>query len=55
MGYHILIPQTGQKEKKAKIKSKNEQDKCFQYAATFALNYGEIKRDQQKHKKLNLL
>ena len=55
MGDHILIPQTGQKGKKAKIKPKNEQNKCFQYAATVALNYDEIKRDQQKHQKLNLL
>ena len=31
------------KKKKATINPKNMDDKCFQYAATVALNYGEIK------------
>ena len=30
------------KNKKTTINPKTEDDKCFQYAATFALNYGEI-------------
>ena len=30
------------KKKKATINPKNKDDKCFQYAATVALNYGEI-------------
>ena len=32
------------KKKKATINPKNRDNKCFQYAATVALNYGEIKR-----------
>ena len=32
----------GRKKKKATINPKNEDDKCFQYAVTFALKYGEI-------------
>ena len=39
----ILILQTGQKKKKAKINPKNVDDRCFQYAANFALNYKEAK------------
>ena len=35
---HILI-----KNKKATINPKNEDNKCFQYAATVALSYDEIK------------
>ena len=31
------------KKKKATINPKNADDKCFQYAATAALNYEEIK------------
>ena len=30
------------KKKKATINTKHKGDKCFQYAATVALNYGEI-------------
>ena len=30
------------KKKRATINPKNEDDKCFQYAVTLALNYGEI-------------
>ena len=33
------------KKKKEMINSKNKDDKCFQYAATVALNYGQIKRN----------
>ena len=32
-------------KKKAKVNSKNEGDKCFQYAAIVALNYEEIERN----------
>ena len=39
---HILIHQLDKKQK-ATINLKNEDDKCFQYAATNALNYQEIK------------
>ena len=31
------------KKKKATINPKNKDDKCFQYAATVALNYGKTK------------
>ena len=34
--------------KKATINPKNEGDKCFEYAATVALNHEEIKRDLQR-------
>ena len=30
------------KKKKATINTRHKVDKCFQYAATVALNYGEI-------------
>ena len=39
-GSYINSPGWIQK-KKAKINPKNEDDKCFQYVATVALNYGE--------------
>ena len=35
------------KKKKAKINPKNDDDKCFQYAAKIALNFEEIKKDLQ--------
>ena len=37
----MLILQTEEIEKRNN-KSKNEDDKCFQYAATVALSYGKI-------------
>ena len=40
---HILILQTGQERIKVAINPRNYNDKCFQYAATFPLNYKEIK------------
>ena len=43
---HILILQTGEKRKKATINPKNEDDKCLQYVVTVALNYEEIKWNQ---------
>ena len=36
------------KNKKATIKPKNNDDKCFQYALTIALNYQNIKKDPQR-------
>ena len=40
------------KKKKPTINSKNEDDKCFQYAATVALNHEEAKRDPQTISKI---
>ena len=34
--------------KKATINQKNNDDKCFQYTLTVALNYQSIKKDPQK-------
>ena len=36
------------KNKKATINPKNNDDKCFQYALTVALNYKQIKKDPQR-------
>ena len=36
------------KHKKAVINSKNKNDKCFQFAATVALNYGQIKWNTER-------
>ena len=33
----------------------NNDDKCFQYAVTVALNYEQIKKDLQEYQKLSLL
>ena len=35
------------KNKKATINPKNNDDKCFQYALTVALNYQNIEKDSQ--------
>ena len=40
------------KKKKATIIPKNTDDKCFQYAATVALNYGEIKWNPERVSKI---
>ena len=46
---YILVLQTGYKAKKNKtINRKNEDDKCFQCAATNALNYEEIKFNPER-------
>ena len=43
------------KNKKATINPINKKDnKCLQYAVTFALNHEEIKKDPQRIKKINL-
>ena len=36
------------KKKKALTNSKKDDDRCFQYAATIALNFDEIKKDTQR-------
>ena len=36
------------KNKKATINPKNNDDKCFQYALTAALNYQNIEKDPQR-------
>ena len=40
------------KNKKSTINSKNNDDKCFQYAVTLALNLDKIKRDSQRISKI---
>ena len=48
MVVHILILWDWIKKKKATINPKNEDEKCFQYAVTVALNYGEIASHQER-------
>ena len=43
------------KNKKATINPKNNDDKCFQYALTVALNYQNIKKTLKEYQKLRLL
>ena len=43
------------KNKKATINLKNNDDKCFQYAVTVALNYQNIKTIQKEYQKLSCL
>ena len=43
------------KNKKATINPKNNDDKCFQYALTVALNYEKIKHNPQRISKISLL
>ena len=40
------------KNKKATLNPKNNDDKCFQYALTVALNYEKIKKDSQRISKI---
>ena len=40
------------KNKKATINPKNNDDKCFQYALTIALNHEQIKKDPQRITKI---
>ena len=42
------------KKKKAITSSKNNDDKCFQYAATVALNYQKIKSNPERISKIKL-
>ena len=46
-GGHKLFLLNGLKIKKT-INSKNDDDNCFQYAITVALNHEQIKRDPQR-------
>ena len=39
-------------KKKATINPKNNDDKCFEYALTVALNYEQIKKDPQRISKI---
>ena len=39
---------SGMKKKKTKINSKNKDNKCFQYTAKVALNYGKIESHPEK-------
>ena len=41
------------KDKKSTINPKNNDDKCFQYAVTLALNLDKIKKDSQRVSKIN--
>ena len=41
--------------KKATINTKNNDDNCFQYALTLALNYQDIKKTLKEYQKLSLL
>ena len=50
-GWYIDSPEW-LKNKKAKINPKNNDDKCFQYALTIALNYEKIKRVPQRISKI---
>ena len=40
------------KEKNAKINVKNEDDRCFQYSTTIALNYYEMRKNHQRLSKI---
>ena len=40
------------KDKKSTINPKNNDDKCFQYAVTLALNLDKIKKDPQRVSKI---
>ena len=40
------------KDKKSTVNPKNNDDKCFQYAATLALNLDKIKKDPQRISKI---
>ena len=43
-----------EKKKKATINTKNNDNNCFQYALTVALNYQSIKKDLQRISKIKL-
>ena len=42
----------GWKVKKATINPNNNDDRCFQYALTVALNYQNVKKDSQRISKI---
>ena len=43
-----------EKQKKATINSKNNDDKCFQYAVTATLNHEQIKKNPHRISKIKL-
>ena len=45
---HIMILQTGWKIKRPWLTQKNEDNECFKYAATVALNYKETESHQKR-------
>ena len=51
-GVSYINSAKGLKNKKATINPKNNDDKCFQYALTVALNYEQIKKDSQRISKI---
>ena len=53
-GSYIDLPKW-LKDKKSNINPKNNDNKCFQYAVTLALNPDKIKRNHKEYLKLNLL
>ena len=50
-GFYINSPNL-LKNKKATINPKNNDDKCFQYTLTVALNYQNIKKEPQRISKI---
>ena len=50
-GFYIDSPKW-LKDKKSPISPKNNDDKCFQYAVTLALNLDDIDRDPQRISKI---
>ena len=51
VGSYIDFPEW-LKNKKVAISSENNDDKCFQYSLTVALNYEQIKKDPQRISKI---
>ena len=51
---HIWLLLNGKKNKKVIINPKNNDDKCFQYAVTVALNHKNIAKDLQRISKIKL-
>ena len=49
-GRSYIISPDWIKKKKTTINRKNEDEKCFQYVATVALNYEEIKWNPERYK-----
>ena len=43
------------KDKKCTVNQKNNDNKCFQYATTLALNFNKIDKHPQRYQELNLL
>ena len=54
-GLRIDSPDWIKKAKKTTINPKNKDDKCFRYAATVTLNYGEIRWNPERISNIKLL